>query len=91
MTNINTLPGGLPFTPHGVEFVKAGVINNTGMALEGLRTGMNVPVVSNAMQGAMNLGINALGILAPMALIYTGIMTTLGMPPPFLKKALGRS
>ena len=76
-------PNALP----GLETVGSGT---TGLELRALRNAMPLPTVSGAMQNAIGMGVTGLAILAPMALMYTGIMTTLGMPPKFLKTALGQ-
>ncbi len=82
---VNALPAAPSALP-APEF-----ISQTSASLNALRASTGVPVLTNAMQGAINLGVNSIPILGGMALVAGGIMSVLSMPPKWLKSLLGQT
>lgn len=66
------------------------VISQTSGSLNALRASTGVPVLTNAMQGAINLGVNSIPILGGMALVAGGIMSIFGKPPNWLQHLTGQ-
>lgn len=80
----NMLPNALP----AVEMAKANVVQGTQFALDGLKTTMQLPTVTGAMQNAIQMGVTSVGLLGVMAVMHGGIMTMLGMPPKWMKNTI---
>lgn len=71
-----------------VEMARNSTKAGTKLSLEGLKGAMQLPTVTNAMQGAISMGVTSLSILGGMAIMHGGIMTLLGMPPNWMKKTI---
>ncbi|MBM3231700.1 hypothetical protein FJZ28_05280 [Candidatus Peregrinibacteria bacterium] len=82
---VNTLPVTPTVAPATQE-----IIGGTSASLNALRASTGVPVLTNAMQSAISIGVNSIPILGGMALVAGGIMTLFGKPPNWVQNLTGQ-